>query len=518
MPMKFSTRLKRATTALAASVVGLVSINGCGSADSSPASFKIDTRTKYAFQPCPTTLADETVLCGVLTVPEDRSKADSRLLGLSFFLLPAKTTSKSSDPVAFLLGGPGSIVPGIVGASKDDLQIVWRSKRDVILLNYRGFEGTSPKSLDCAELDPTTKSFATETEVTNAVASCKGRLKQEGFNTAAYTTDTIAIDLEELRILLGKQRGFEKWNVVGSSYGTRVAQTYLREFPNSIRAVALDGPSPLDSSIGASVALGNLEAINTLISLCNGQPMCASSFPNLKANLSDTLIKISSKPIDVEGVKFGVSEMLTLIAGATTSPDDLAGVPLFIERVSADDLIGARAAIPTLFDLALTGFAEAKAYNPIPFGANYAIRCVDELGLPEQQGALPSVAKDWPTSVSRAALKASSVSLDQSLCNIWTKDIQPIDAKKRIVFSSTPALITVGQFDPTTPKSLATILSGRLTKSQTVIIAGSGHGLLESGDQCAFALHGAFIDAPDKPLSTQCAEGSGIPIFLKKAK
>jgi pimeloyl-ACP methyl ester carboxylesterase len=316
--------------------------------------------------------------------------------------------------------------------------------------------------------------------------------------------------------LLGKQRGFNQWNVVGSSYGTRVAQTYLRDFPNSVRAMSLDGPSPLDSSIDGTIAVGGLDAANTVVALCTGQPACVTLFPALKASFSDALIRLSAKPIEVEGVKIGVSEVLSIVAGAATSADDLKGVPLFMDRISAGDINGAFTAFST--PLTLENFAPSRPFNPIPFGANFAIRCKDELGLPEQQGALSSVAKDWSTAVGRAALAASSFTIDQALCGLWTNDVVPLDFKNRIVNSAIPVLITVGQFDATTPKSLAALLSTRLAKSQTVIVANAGHALLESDDACAFALHGAFIDAPEKLLNTQCAVGAAVPMFVGKSK
>jgi hypothetical protein len=52
------------------------------------------------------------------------------------------------------------------------------------------------------------------------------------------------------------------------------------------------------------------------------------------------------------------------------------------------------------------------------------------------------------------------------------------------------------------PKSFSALLNTCLIKSQVVIVSNAGHALLESDGAYAFALHGAFIDAPELPLNT----------------
>ena len=48
--------------------------------------------------------------------------------------------------------------------------------------------------------------------------------------------------------------GIAEWNVYGVSYGTRVAQHYLRRFPEHARAVVLDGVVPPALALGPDVA------------------------------------------------------------------------------------------------------------------------------------------------------------------------------------------------------------------------------------------------------------------------
>src|SRR5205823_2816047 len=66
-----------------------------------------------------------------------------------------------------------------------------------------------------------------------------------------YTTSVAVQDLERVRAALG----YERINLYGTSYGTRVAQHYLRRFPERVRAVILDGVVPAPLALGPEVAL-----------------------------------------------------------------------------------------------------------------------------------------------------------------------------------------------------------------------------------------------------------------------
>ncbi|TVR87244.1 MAG: alpha/beta fold hydrolase [Saprospirales bacterium] len=57
-----------------------------------------------------------------------------------------------------------------------------------------------------------------------------------GVDLNHYNNRTIVQDLEDLR----KSLGVEEWNLLGISYGTRLAQTYMRDYPEGLRSVVLD--------------------------------------------------------------------------------------------------------------------------------------------------------------------------------------------------------------------------------------------------------------------------------------
>ena len=101
-------------------------------------------------------------------------------------------------------------------------------KRDVILFDQRG-TGYSQPDLGC----PEEKKFALDTLDQNLTptqsaelrrrraAQCHDRLVKEGVNLALYNSAQNAADIEALRQALG----YDKINLYGTSYGTRLALT-----------------------------------------------------------------------------------------------------------------------------------------------------------------------------------------------------------------------------------------------------------------------------------------------------
>ena len=81
--------------------------------------------------------------CGTLVVPENRHKAGSRLIALPVTRIRARSADPG-EPIFRLQGGPGITNMAFPAASR------FADKRDVVLVGYRGVEGSS--KLDCPEV------------------------------------------------------------------------------------------------------------------------------------------------------------------------------------------------------------------------------------------------------------------------------------------------------------------------------------------------------------------------------
>ena len=89
---------------------------------------------------------------------------------------------------------------------------------------------------------------ATDEVVLRETRRCLEALRKHA-DVAFYTTSIAVRDLDRVREALG----YETINLYGASYGTRVAQHYLRRFPHRTRSVILDGVVPPQLPLGPSL-------------------------------------------------------------------------------------------------------------------------------------------------------------------------------------------------------------------------------------------------------------------------
>ncbi len=468
-----------------------------GSDDPAPT---IDARSTLAFGPCAVPIADPSAVCGTLTVPEDRADKASRLIGLPFALVPAKATAKAADPVVIFTGGPGISSLRVIGdiPAAELQQFPLRQQRDVIVMTQRGTDLTTPQSLDCSELVldfAAGERFVSEDAVVNAAAACRDRLVAAGAKLGAYTTQVIARDMEDLRVLLGAERGFKQWNIVGSSYGSKLAQAYVRDMPQGVRSVVYDGPSPLpDRDLYYA---GQLDALSNVIDACNAQADCAAAYPDLRARFAAAIERLETTPEVVRGVPVRGHELLNALRAALSIPQAEYGkLPLFMDRIAKGDLAGADGVLPFIDNLIL-------AINPE--GMFYTVTCTDDAGLTTaSSNELPAGGAGWPDAVRRLIAK-NGLGLQARTCPLWTQG-QALSADVlRPLRSDIPSLITVGQFDGSTPTTSADALLAGLGRAQKVVFTGRGHGLLES-DVCMLQVAASFLDEPTQAPDTSCID------------
>ncbi len=482
---------------------------GCGGSNDAiqpmPQQNVVDARTTLAFGKCATVLNDSSVVCGTLSVPEERSDSKSRMIGLPFAVLPAKSQTKKGDPTAILTGGPGpSALLVVAGLSSEQLAAFpLRQNRDMIVLNQRGTSLTQPSDLACAEVVLDFESgarFANVDTALNALTKCRDRLKAEGANLAAYNTPSSARDLEELRQLLGKARGFTTWNVVGSSYGTLLALESMRSYPAGIRSAVLDGPLPTQVDFISEANV--LDGLTEVLGACASQASCAQAFPNLQSRFSGAIEALEDAPVSIGTERVSGHFVLSAIR-AVLGTGQYETIPLFMDRIAARDYTSAETLIPLskLIELA-----------PNTSGMWYSVSCSDNGGKRAMLDTNPANGRGWPDRVRRVAAFYESYP-SSFACPMWTSGQTVVRGFDAPVKSDLPTLITVGQFDPITPVASGRLLLPNLTKSRLVVLPGKGHGLLEN-DACMLSIAASFVDDPLNPPNTSCAAALTVDAFV----
>lgn len=216
---------------------------------SPPASGAAQDAGSLPLSPCrlehPYGLGSVAARCGQLAVPENPDDPSGRSIALAVAVVPAVSARARPDPLFLLAGGPGQgardgyvpILGALAGVRRD---------RDLVLVDQRGTGQSNPMNCDFPEeaLVP-----EVEPETFRRMASdCLAKLPGD---PRYYTTSVAVRDLDAVRAALG----YDRINLYGGSYGTRVAQHYLRRYPQRTRTVILDGTVNPSLALGPSMAL-----------------------------------------------------------------------------------------------------------------------------------------------------------------------------------------------------------------------------------------------------------------------
>src|SRR5690554_729432 len=188
--------------------------------------------------------------CGVLEVAEDPDAPDGRRIELNIAWLPATGLSGATDdPVFFFAVGPGQAATTLAWHVNQSLGQV-RRQRHIILVDQRGTGGSNP--LDCRDADgepmPLDPDMMLSPEaMLPYVQACLASVQKRA-DPRQYTTGRAIADFDAVRQALG----VEQVNLVGGSYGTRVAQQYADAYPQHVRTMVIDGVAPNDLVVGGA--------------------------------------------------------------------------------------------------------------------------------------------------------------------------------------------------------------------------------------------------------------------------
>jgi pimeloyl-ACP methyl ester carboxylesterase len=418
--------------------------------------------------------AGERIECGVLTVPEHRGKAGSRSIALPVMIFRSTAAVVAADPVVFLPGGPGlsSIDGRTTGKGNPFLQ-----ERDQILLEGRGNKWAQP-SLPCPELNALRAANAGEAALTAAVARCRAVLVAAGVDLDGYTSAESADDLEDLRRLLG----IGQWNLVGFSYGTRLAQTVLARHPQGLRSVVLDSVLPVDINYDEMATASLRRAIDLVLDGCASEPACDSRHPALRAQFSALVERADREGIAAPGRRLRGRDIVDAIAEALQQPARIATLPRLITEAAQgrpDALLPLLAPAPSSFN----------------WGLRLSIWCGEEMPFedPARMAAQVAAAQGLGGADGRTATAA--------MCAAWRVSAAPAGANDAVK-SAVPVLILAGEFDPVTPPAWGRRLLRTMPNSRFVQIPGQSHGAMFN--RCGGQLTVAFLRDPRAPLTLDC--------------
>lgn len=383
--------------------------------------------------------------CGTLTVPENWDDPESRLIALPVVRIPA-TGPNPSEPVFWLGGGPGQ--PNLTYAPPAWLL----DKHDVIEVGYRGADGSVV--LACAEAQRLTTrstgkgilSDAVRSEMQAAAARCVESLRAEGIDLAGYRPSGVIRDMEVARAALG----YDRINLYGVSYGTRLAQLYAYMYPQSLHRVVMVGLNTPGHFIYDRTALDAM--VRQISDLCAADPDCSQRSQDLYQTIYDVNHNMPERwlflPIDPDTVRLGTQMMFF------SNPN----MPMII-----DMYLAAGQGDPS--GLAMLTLMAKFVFPPFIWGD--LLSKGGTLDMPYYQG-IESI------NLSDTAIGAPLAELIWPMANVWPITLED-ESLRQLQESEVEMLVVNGELDFSTPPTALDEARPYWHGAQFVVLKGFSH-------------------------------------------
>lgn len=457
-----------------------------------------------AFEPCSlpgiTGGQSTQAQCATFAVPENPAAPDGRKIGLNIAWLPVAKGDGTGDPVFFLAGGPGQAATEHAATVDAALREV-RKQRDVILVDQRGTGKSNPLAClgaDGKELPADGLDASDPQALAGYARQCAQSLASRA-DPRFYTTTEAVQDLEAVRAALG----VATINLVGVSYGTRVAQQYAGKFPQRTRAIVLDGIVPNDLVVGGDFAHTFENSLALQTAQCRKLPACRKRYStDLRAQLRNVMAKLKAAPVEVDyrDPTTGESKRDTLTADTVTSlaflfsyaPQSAALLPLVIDEAD-QGRYGPLMSLAQLMNKSVGGEMNR--------GMQWSVICAEDA----DRGHDDASAAD-------TVLGAQVARMFFAACPAWPTGKRPAGFNTPLK-SAVPTLLLSGELDPVTPPRYgARVLKG-LSNGRHLVLRGQGHNV--SGIGCMPKLLGQFFETTDaKALDIKCLDAlTYVPPF-----
>ena len=443
-----------------------------------------------------------TITCGELHTP-DRFR-------LAVVILHNDADQRRADPIVYLQGGPGASARLHTEGIKSWLNWMRYSttQRDLILIDTRG-TGHSKPALVCSEynqfnqqllrenvalVEELSKGYDVAAQCFSSVARANPQLDYRNFSTQKSARD--------IRALMS-QLDYPTWNILGVSYGTRLAlEIALQEqqMPHAIKlkSMILDSvypagyggvqtwPQVLDDGMqqffkGCIEQQACLEKLNTSAGSLQQQYMFALR------NLQESTRVMTVRRWDGEApITFAINDhrFLSATFAAVYNPNDWAIIVDAMNGVfeGRTDLI--KPLIEPYLNNSIT-----RDFNSLTFTA---VDCADNPVLPE--GNYAESLRQYPLFE-----EYTREQWRYQLCHQLPSESSLVRASPEI-----PTLILAGLLDPITPVSWAKTVAAQWPHSQLRIRTTLAHSVL-SNDVCLLENLDTFFDNPTKQFIA-CSE------------
>lgn len=445
------------------------------------------------------------ITCGELHTPVSHGQ-----FILPVVILHTDNPSAQPDPIVYLPGGPGASA----GLHSEGIKrwLNWmhlaNTRRDLILIDTRGTGRSSP-ALVCADYNRENQKLLRQHKTLSDELAQSYSVTAQCFNGAVkknsnldYRYFSTTWSAQDLRALMG-QLEYSEWNIIGVSYGTRLALEVARQeqqMPQRVRLKAMVLDSIYPAGFGGVQTWPQVldDAMRNFFSGCAEQLTCARKIGLNKNNIRELFItaldRLRETPVSLTIRHWnGEAPIYWLVNDHRFLSIVFAGIydPADWPKIM-DAIIGVHQGRNEL----LKPLAEPYLNNSVSADFNSltftAVDCADNPVLSET---------DYLAAVASYPL-LQDYTRDQwryQLCH-QLRSTTPL----QLVQPQVPTLILAGAKDPITPVSWAKEIHLRWPETQLYINENLAHSVLGS-EACLVENLGQFFDYPQAAF-TACAQ------------
>ena len=463
------------------------------------------------FELPPGLVEGQDVECGYLEVPENRADPNSRQIRLAVAIFRHPDGATHPDPIIYLSGGPGGSALELLNLAFDQIYAPYFSAgRDIIFFDQRGI-GLSKPALDCPDVQNLSIDLLdnkvggrqlSDQEayglILDSFLDCGEDLDRES-DLTAYNTAANAADVNDLR----KALGYNKVNLWGVSYGTRLALGVLRAFPEGLRSVILDSAYPPEVDLYLEAPKNADRAFNVLFEACAEDPTCNQNYPDLRDVFFDSVDLLEARPYQtvivnpLTGESFDAlidgETLMGLIFQLLYETELLTNLPMLIYQANQGDF----EMLSRIYGLLLVEIPL------ISRGMSLSVQCNEEVAFSSLEGFREALS-EYPEMVPLFSFSTLG-EIGYQICQDWNSgQADPIENEP--VYSQVPTLILAGEFDPITPPEWGLQVKRSLDDSYYFEFPGVGHGA-STVEGCPRQITLDFVEDPKRAPDSTCIDG-----------
>jgi len=445
----------------------------------------------------------QAAFCATFAVPENWDDPAGRHIELRVALVRSLAAEADRDLVVFLDGGPGGAATEDYPALAAALSPV-RKHHHILLVDQRGTGGSHP--LACGDelaqqIDKPSREGFGGTDLARQTARVRRCLAALVPKAAPqfYTTIDAVRDLEAVRQALGDPL----LDLVGVSYGTRVAQQYAARYPDSVRSIVLDSAVPNRLVLLSEHARNLEDMVQRRLARCQADAACAGRFGDPYASLREVAQRLRRHP---QSIELRDPRSFALERRILEADDLVALVRFYMYSASTSALL------PYVINE-----AREERYAPLLGQAQLVVGEVSETlggGMPasvlcsEDADLLSERPQDRGTLLGEGPVRTALLA-----CEIWPHRARPANFHQPF-HSNAPVLVLAGEFDPVTPPRYGKEIVEALPHARLLTAPGQGHAVIGVG--CMPKLVGNFVQQLDPVrLDDRCLQTLGdTAVFL----